>query len=133
MTTNKKHNCGWCSSARSVMAGTRYGLQQNGRTQWLTQQEAIDYLMGKCTKGKKGWEPNTVKEIRREGQRILKAGANVYVQPKRKKGTKKYEGSVIGCYDNGTVKILVPMLGTAITVQADEFVKGRKGTTKGRN
>lgn len=76
--------------------------------------------------------PSVVKEIRRDGQRILRTGANVYVQPDRRKGTRRYEGWVVECYANDTVKIQVPRLGDAITVDADEFVKARKGTTKGR-
>ena len=67
-----------------------------------------------------------VKELRREGKRILKAGSNVFVQPKRKKGTKKFEGYVVEVYDNNFVKIFVGNLGQAITVPADEFVNGRK-------
>jgi hypothetical protein len=72
-----------------------------------------------------------VKEIRREGQRILQAGTNIYVQPDRKKGTKRYEGWVIECYANNTVKLQVPRLGDSIVVEVDEFVKARRGTTKG--
>ena len=126
----RKHFCGYCSTAESVKAGTRYGLRQrDGSTHWLEKDEAIKYLLDKCTINTRGVMPVTVKEIRRQGQRILKTGANVYVQPKRKKGTKKYEGSVVECYENQTLKILVPSLGTLLVVPADEFVKGRKGTT----
>ena len=77
--------------------------------------------------------PSVVKEIRRDNQRILKAGANVYVQPDRRKGARRYEGWVVECYADNTVKIQVPRLGDAITVEADEFVKARRGTTKGRS
>ena len=65
--------------------------------------------------------PSVVKEIRRDNQRILKTG------------TRRYEGWVVECYADNTVKIQVPRLGDAITVEADEFVKARRGTTKGRN
>jgi len=74
----------------------------------------------------------SVKEIRREGQRILKAGANVKVQLKRKKGTKKSLGHVVECYDDQTVTIHVDDLGSRVTVPADEFVVGRCGTTEVR-
>jgi hypothetical protein len=76
--------------------------------------------------------PSVVKEIRRDGQRILKAGTNVFVQPSRKKGTRKYEGWVVECYDDNTVKVRVPLLGDERTVEADEFVVARRGTTKTR-
>ena len=76
--------------------------------------------------------PSVVKEIRREGKRILKAGVNVYVQPAQRKGTKRYEGWVVECYADNSVNVHVPALGDAITVDVDEFVKARSGTTKGR-
>ena len=77
--------------------------------------------------------PSIVNEIRREGQRILQAGTNVHVQPEKRKGTKRYEGWIVECYSDNTVKISVPILGDSIVVEADEFVKARRGTTKGRN
>lgn len=74
-------------------------------------------------------EVSEVKEIRREGQRILKAGANVRVQLKRQAGTKRSLGHVVACFDDGTVTIHVDDLGSRVTVPADEFVTARCGTT----
>ena len=76
--------------------------------------------------------PSVVKEIRRDNQRILRAGANVYVQPSQKKGTRRYEGWVVECYADNTVKVQVPGLGDAIVFVVNEFIKARRGTTKGR-
>ena len=78
-------------------------------------------------------EVSEVKEIRREGQRILKAGANVRVQLKRQAGTKRSLGHVVACFDDGTVTIHVDDLGSRVTVPADEFVTARCGTTEVRS
>ncbi len=72
---------------------------------------------------------STVKEIRRTGQRILRPGANVRVQLKRAKGTKRDDGHVVECYSDGTVKVHLNDLGRTETVAADEWVSGRSGTT----
>ena len=75
-------------------------------------------------------EVSEVKEIRREGQRILKAGTNVRVQLKRKAGTKRSNGHVVACFNDGTVSIHIDDLGSRVTVPADEWVVGRCGTTE---
>ena len=73
-------------------------------------------------------ERPTVREIRREGQRILKAGVNVRVQLKRKAGTRRSDGYVVECYDNETVKVFVEDLGTSKVVPVDEFLLARQGS-----
>ena len=100
----------------------------------MTQAEAIRYNLAVCARRMRAQaeidERVVIDEIRRDGQRILKAGANVYVQLKAKKGTARSEGYVVECYDNNLVKIHIMELGTTKTVPADEFVTGRKGTTE---
>jgi hypothetical protein len=70
-----------------------------------------------------------INEIRRDGQRILRSGANVRVQLKRSKGTKRDDGYVVECYDDNTVKVFLNGLGESV-VPVDEWVGGRSGTTK---
>jgi len=119
--------CGACRMAQAVAAGTRL--------QGYTQDEAIEHQLRGCSTKRESLKPviAVTKQIRRDGQRILQAGTNVYVQPDKRKGTKRYEGWVVECYSNNTVSIYVPSLGDAITVEADEFIKARRGTTEGRN
>tara|TARA_R100001463_G_scaffold675_4_gene3093 strand:- start:13984 stop:14442 length:459 start_codon:yes stop_codon:yes gene_type:complete len=71
----------------------------------------------------------TVKEIKREGQRTLKRGANVRVQLKQVKGTKKDDGYVVECYDDNTVRVYLEDYGNSRIVTVNEFIKGRAGTT----
>lgn len=120
--------CGFCTLAKSIAAGTTYVL--NGKR--LTTEEAIRHNLNLCMSNwltKTTEERATVKEIRREGQRILKAGTNIRVQLKRKAGTKRSVGFVVECYEDNYVKIFIHDLGFK-TVLADEFVTARKGTTK---
>lgn len=70
-----------------------------------------------------------VKEIKRDGQRTLKRGANVRVQLKQAKGTKKDDGYVVECYDDNTVRVHLNDHGTSQIVPVNEFIKGRAGTT----
>jgi len=65
-------------------------------------------------------------EIRREGQRILKPGTNVWVQLKQAKGTKKSPGYVVECFEDNTV--LVEFSDFQKRVPANEYVAGRSGT-----
>lgn len=65
-------------------------------------------------------------EIRREGQRILKPGTNVWVQLKQVKGTKKSPGFVVECFEDNTV--LVEFSDFQKRVPANEYVTGRSGT-----
>ena len=67
-------------------------------------------------------------QIKREGQRTLKAGVNVRVQLKRQKKTKRSDGYVVECYEDNTV--LIDFGDFVKQVPVDEFVKGRAGTTK---
>lgn len=119
--------CGACRMAQAVAAGTRL--------QGYTQDEAIEHELSKCRTKRESLKPvvAVIKQIRRDGQRILQAGTNVYVQPDKRKGTKRYKGWVVECYSNNTVSIRVLGMGEPITVEADEFVKARRGTTEGRN
>lgn len=92
--------------------------------------EALNYLAKMCRcQGVTNPDDEVVPEIRREGKRILKEGAPVWVQLKRKLGTKKEAARVIECYINGTIKVVLtdhkekPMF----RVPADEFVRARNG------
>tara|TARA_R110000803_G_scaffold62972_2_gene123451 strand:+ start:8993 stop:9514 length:522 start_codon:yes stop_codon:yes gene_type:complete len=87
------------------------------------------YFGGEPTPTKVEPTRTTTKEIRRDGQRILKAGANVRVQLKRAKGTKRDDGHIVECYSDGTVKVQLHDLGKCETVAADEWVVARAGTT----
>ena len=71
----------------------------------------------------------TVKQIKREGQRTLKRGANVRVQLKQAKGTKKDDGYVVECYDDNTVRVYLEDYGNSRIVTVNEFIKGRAGTS----
>lgn len=126
--------CGYCTTARQVANGMRFSLSGQ---EPMTQAEAIRYNLAVCARRMRAQaeidERVVIDEIRRDGQRILKAGANVYVQLKAKKGTARSEGYVVECYDNNLVKIHIMELGTTKTVPADEFVTGRKGTTERNN
>ena len=74
-------------------------------------------------------DPPTVQEIRREGQRILKAGVNVKVQLKRKAGTSLSAGHIVDCFDDGTVRVFLDDLGTSKIVPVDEYLVARQGNT----
>ena len=129
--------CGYCTTARSIANGMGFGVQTDGVVHPMTQVEAIRYNLAICAKRVRAEaevdDRVVVDEIRRDGQRILKAGANVYVQLKAKKGTARSEGYVVECYENNLVKIHVNNMGAVKTVPADEFVTGRKGTTERNN
>ena len=126
------YSCGHCRDARGVAHGMRYAFVRAGEKYFKSQEETISYLLDMCRSNvtEEKESVTTVKEIRREGSRILKPGANVYVQLKRKKGTRKDAGHVVECYLNNTVKIHVGVMGTTVIVPADEYVTGRKGSTK---
>lgn len=126
-----EYTCGHCATARAIANGMTFGRVGEGP---MTTADAIRYNLAICLKQRQeeAEEGNrsTVDEIRRDGQRILKAGANVYVQLKRKKGTARSEGYVVECYDNDQIKIHINSIGTTMTVPADEFVVARKGMTE---
>ncbi len=126
--------CGYCTTAQSVANGMGFSLQTDGVVHPMTQAEAIRYNLAICAKRMRAQaevdDRVVVDEIRRDGQRILKTGTNVYVQLKAKKGTARSEGYVVECYDNDLVKIHITDMGATKTVPADEFVTGRKGTTE---
>ena len=120
--------CGHCATIKAVLGGTRYIV--DGRV--LSTEEAVAHCRELCSKNRereKKDERVVVKEIRRDGQRILKVGVNVYVQLKRKKGTARSEGYVVECYENDSVRVHVNGMGTTVVVPADEFVIGRQGMT----
>ena len=118
--------CGHCMTARSVLAGTRFVVAG----EVLSTEDAIDYLLGICTAAsQKVQERVIVKEIGRDGQRILRPGTNVYVQLKRKPGTKRNDGHVVECYQGGLVKVDLG-LHFQVVVPADNFVVARQGSTQ---
>ncbi len=125
-------SCGHCLTARAVAWGTQYSKRlPDGTSQPYETEDALREILQSCSaKRDSKQEAMIVKEIRREGARILKPGANVFVQLKRKKGTRKDTGHIVECYFNDTVKIHVSTLGTTVIVPADEYVTGRKGSTK---
>jgi hypothetical protein len=125
------YSCGNCRDARAVAHGMKYAFVRQGEKYFMSQEETISYLLDMCRSNvtEEKESVTTVKEIRREGQRILKPGANVYVQLKRKKGTRKDTGYIVECYANDTVKIRVAAIGNTVVVPADDFVTGRNGTT----
>jgi len=138
-------HCESCRTMRYVAAGKTQitlwdkslGKSTEGKAHIkLTTTQAMKYLREQgshrnCRYSNNDIEdtPTIIKQIRRDGQRILQAGTNVYVQPGQRKGTKKYEGWIVECYDNNTVNVHVPGLGDSITVEINEFVKARRGTT----
>ena len=151
---NKNHCCGHCSLAEEIKAGKlKYKItfghcegrscshdpnwgpieKRGGEKRWATIEEAVEHLARSCATAKEISNPRdrvVVPEIRREGQRILKAGTNVSVQLKRKAGTRRDDGFVMECYDDDYVKLYIDSLSEVVTVLADEFVKARRGTTR---
>ena len=67
-------------------------------------------------------------EIKREGQRTLKKGVNVWVQLKQEKKTKRTQGHIVECFEDGTVMVDFGDFQKQIPV--NEFIKARTGTTK---
>ena len=120
--------CGFCTTARSVAAGMRFIVKDRV----LPVDEAIAYNLARCPGQPQVEERVVVDEIRRDGQRILKAGTNVYVQLKRKPGTRRSDGYVVECYEDGTVRVHLLEIATTRVVAADEFVVARRGATEGR-
>ena len=126
--------CGYCTTARSIANGMGFVVKTNGIENRLSMRDGIAYNLAICAKNQEQSRLNDngdpIDEIRREGGRILKKGTNVFVQLKRKKGTARSEGYVVECYENNKVRIQINGVGTTMVVPADEFVIGRKGTTK---
>jgi hypothetical protein len=125
--------CGYCDTARSIANGMGFSIERDGEEQPMTQAEGIAYNLAVCARRlqvqTEADDRIVTPEIRRDGQRILKPGANVYVQLKAKKGTAKSAGVVVECYENNLVKIHITDMGSTKTVPADEYVTGRTGTT----
>lgn len=118
--------CGYCVVARSVVAGMRFVIGDRV----LPVAEAVAHNVALCTGRRAAKERVVVDEIRRDGQRILQPGTNVYVQLKRKPGTRRDEGWVVECYDDNSVKVHLTEIAMTKIVAADEFVVGRRGTTR---
>ena len=118
--------CGYCVVARSVAAGMRFVIGDRV----LPVAEAVAHNVALCTGRRTTEERVIVDEIRRDGQRILRPGTNVYVQLKRKPGTRRDEGWVVECYRNNSVKVHLVEIATTKIVAADEFIVGRRGTTE---
>lgn len=151
---NKNYCCGHCSLLEEIVAGkVKYKItfghcegkscshdpdwgpleNRRGEKRWATLEEATEHLARRCTQSKEWASPRqrlVISEIRREGQRILKAGTNVSVQLKRKAGTRRDDGFVMECYDDDYVKLYIDSISEVVTVLADEFVKARRGTTR---
>ena len=120
--------CGFCTTARSVAAGMRFIVKDRV----LPVDEAIAYNLARCPGQPQVEERVVVDEIRRDGQRILRTGTNVFVQLKRKPGTRRSDGYVVECYEDGTVRVHLLEIATTRVVAADEFVVARRGATEGR-
>lgn len=120
--------CGYCTTAEAVRAGTIYRYQKHGEIHTPSKDEAIVRLarLCRCPDAATGTIPgdNEVSEIRRPGQRILRKGTPVFVQLKRRPGTRRDKGLVAACFEDGTVSVAVG--GATVRVPADEFVKGRR-------
>tara|TARA_Y100000296_G_scaffold48509_1_gene55581 strand:- start:11147 stop:11617 length:471 start_codon:yes stop_codon:yes gene_type:complete len=128
------YTCGYCHTARALASGKML-FRLNGQEEPMERNEAIRYNLNICKRTNamlelKNGSRTTIKQIRRDGQRILKAGTNVYVQLKRKKGTARWEGYVVECYEGDFVKVYLNRTGTTKVVPADEFVIGRRGTSE---
>ena len=123
------YTCGYCTTARSIAAGTRF-VDAEGNT--LATDEAVAYNVARCTGQPHVEERVVVDEIRRDGQRILRTGTNIYVQLRRKSGTRRSQGYVVECYEGDEVKVHLVEVGATKVVAADQFVVARRGTTAGR-
>jgi hypothetical protein len=117
--------CGYCAVARSVAAGMRFIIGDRV----LPVNEAVAHNLALCTGRREAEERVVIDGIRRDGQRILRTGANVFVQLKRKAGTRRSKAYVVECYDDNSVKVHLVEIATTKIVAADEFVVGRRGTT----
>ena len=126
------YTCGYCSTARAIAnEGSHMRFSLNGQAP-MPREDAIAYNLAACKRRfdamAEAGNRTVVKEIRRDGQRILKPGANIYAQLKRKKGTAKSAGFIVECYGNDEIKININE--STHIIPADEFVTGRKGTTE---
>ncbi len=118
--------CGYCAVARSVAAGMRFIIGDRV----LPVNEAVAHNLALCTGRREAEERVVIDGIRRDGQRILRTGANVFVQLKRKAGTRRSKAYVVECYDDNSIKVHLVETGTATVIAVDEFVVGRQGTVK---
>ena len=138
MSRTKQTECGSCRLARSVRAGTAYGVQQDGKVTYLSEAEALEALARRCRCDLLGGQrptPETtgrteVRSIRRDGQRMLKAGANIKVQLKGRPGTAWSRGHVRRCFADGTVELFIDHLGDTVTCPVDQHLVGRRGSAK---
>lgn len=139
MTAAKKPpRCGHCRTADAVRHGTVLKRQlKDGSVFTYSTEAALAHLasMCRCPDRADGApaDPETVgripvPELRREGQRILRPGVLVSVQIKKRAGTKVRRGHVVECYADGTVKVWLDCLRTTTTVDADEWLKARRGS-----
>jgi len=128
MARRKPFMCSWCKDIPRVeRGGTITLIHFREDNEVFEGQAALDWIARQCAC--KQVVVEEVPEIRRPGARILKPGTNVYVQLKRKPGTSRDEGFVTNCYENGTVRIqLLTDKHAVVTVPADEYVIGRRGT-----
>ena len=120
-----KYICGHCMTARDISNGTKFSVEGVR----LSMEDAIRYNLQLCRGMTMHEDPPTVQEIRREGQRILKAGVNVKVQLKRKAGTRLSTGHIVDCFDDDTVRVFLDDLGTSKIVPVDEYLVARQGNT----
>ncbi len=124
-----KRVCGHCMTRAAVEAGTRYGKYrptQGGEVEWFSQEDAVRHLRSLCRcpdSEAVAAQSTEGPEIRRPGQRILRPGTPVFVQLKRRPGTRRDKGVVTTCYADNTISVAV---GAAeVRVPADEYVKAR--------
>lgn len=125
----RKRKCGWCQYIPHVLdGGAIVKVHFRGEDERMYGEEAMNWISSVCRcQGVENQNDVVISEIRREGKRILKAGAPVKVQLKRRVGTRFTDGEVVECYANNDVKILLTEVKghPSVRVPADEFVESR--------
>ena len=117
--------CGWCIAAERVAEGTERRIDRDGNA--MSIDEALVDLAKRCRCDLFARNRTEVREIRRDGKRILKPGVPVRVSLKRRKGTRRTDGHVLRCFDTGHIEVEFPGLKKVLTVPADEWVDARSG------
>lgn len=139
MAAKQPPRCGHCQLADAVRHGTILKRQlKDGSVFTYSTDAALAHLASVCRCdlfGGAAPDPELVgripvPELRRDGQRILKAGVNVAVQLKRAPGTKVHRGHVLEVYADGDVQVKLDGKPELVVVPADEWVRARRGCTQ---
>lgn len=124
--TAARPRCQWCTNSDAVRRGALVRKLHPGEPdEVLAGADALMYLAERCGCGR-GARPEVAQVLPREGSWDLRAGMHVWVQLKRKAGTKRTAGRIECCYVDGTVDVHFPDLDETRNVPADEWLAARR-------